>query len=325
MLPTTTAIAIIIIGTWLRLHRLDAIEFKRDEQEALNLSIQFLTDRPWSSSNPWPTHGMLSSNGVPNTPLFIWVIAALWAPTHDPLAVTGAIALMNALCLYPLWRWARRRVGESRALLILAVCAVSPFAVIFSRKIWTQDLLLPGVLALLWGVEWLYSARPWLGVALLATGALVVGQLHQSGAIGILLLPAAIALQTMLGAGDDRRIRLGPGSVGDIGALVVAIGMNLFFWLPYLRYLAQLPSPLLAGRPSVNAFTPFLLLTAPRSFPLICSTSSIRIATISCAVPLAPPATTHPSRSACPWPSMGCGDGCDRRRRCRYLACGGGR
>jgi hypothetical protein len=84
--------------------------------------------------------------------------------THDPLAVTGAIALINALFLYPLWRWARRRVDESRAFLTLAVCAVSPFAVIFSRKIWTQDLLLPGVLALLWGVEWLRSGRPWLGI-----------------------------------------------------------------------------------------------------------------------------------------------------------------
>jgi hypothetical protein len=259
-IPTATALALVTLGTWLRIHRLDAIEFKRDEQEVLNLGIRLLADRPWSSSAPWPTHGMLSSNGVPNAPLFTWIIAAAWAPTRDPMAVSGVIALTNALCLYPLWRWARRRMDEGRALLTLAVCAVSPFAVIFSRKIWTQDLLAPGVLTMLWGVEWLRAGRPWLGIALLALAVLLVGQLHQSGAIGIVLLPAAIALQLLSDWRDGLSFRLGRPSVGEAGALATVIGVNLFFWLPYLGYLARLPSPLLANRPTLDAFAPALLL-----------------------------------------------------------------
>src|SRR5207237_6897834 len=138
---------------------------------------RLLDAHPWSSANPWPTHGMTSSAGVGNAPLFTWIVAAAFAPTRSPLAVAGLIALVNAACLYPLWRWARRRMDDTRALLTTALCAFSPFAIILSRKIWTQDLLLPGVLCVLWGVEWLRSERPWRGVALLGVAALLVGQL----------------------------------------------------------------------------------------------------------------------------------------------------
>jgi hypothetical protein len=226
---------LVAVGTWLRFHRLDAFEFKRDEVEALNLSIRFIADHPWSSSASWPTHGMLSSNGVPNAPLFTWIVAAVWAPTRDPSTVTGVIALANALSLYPLWLWARRHMDERRALLALAVCAVSPFAVIFSRKIWTCDLLPPALLTLLWGVEWLRGGRAWSGIVLLAMSVLLVGQLHQSGAIGIPLLAAAIALQLIVDLDNGSRVRLSRPSVGESVALVLVIGVNLFLWLPSLR------------------------------------------------------------------------------------------
>src|SRR5262245_53942989 len=185
IVPTCFAFALIAIGAALRLVRLDAMEFKADEQEALRLAAQLIADRPWASSNPWPTHGMLSSNGVANAPLFTWIVAAAWAPARDLVTVARVIGIVNVLCLYPRWLWGRRRLGESRALLMLAAAAVSPFAVIFSRKIWTQDLLLPGVVALLWGVECLRGQRPWRGVATLAIAVLLVGQLHQSGAIAM--------------------------------------------------------------------------------------------------------------------------------------------
>ena len=94
-------------------------------------------------------------------------------------------------------------MDDTRALLTTALYACSPFAVILSRKIWTQDLLLPGVLAVLWGVEWLRGERPWRGIVLLALAVLLVGQLHQSGAIALTLLPIAIGVQWLA----DRRRR----------------------------------------------------------------------------------------------------------------------
>jgi hypothetical protein len=236
------------------------MEFKRDEQEALNLAMGLLIEHPWFSPRSWPTHGMLSSNGVANAPLFTWIIAAIWAPTRDPVAVARFVALINALCLYPLWLWARRHMDEYRALLTLAICAVSPFAVIFSRKIWAQDLLLPGVLAVLWGVEWLRSDKPWRGVVLLLVAALVAGQLHQSGPIALALLPLAIGAQFLI---DRRRghpgIRFTRPSTLEWAALIVVVGLNLFFWLPYLAYFFRLPGETFANRPRLDVIRPHLL------------------------------------------------------------------
>src|SRR5262249_18492446 len=107
IVPTCAAVALVAVGAMLRLHRLEAMEFKADEAEALRLAIAFLADHPLSSSAAWPTHGMLSSNGVGLAPLYTWAIAAFWAPTGDPIAVARIIAALNACCLYPLWRWAR--------------------------------------------------------------------------------------------------------------------------------------------------------------------------------------------------------------------------
>lgn len=251
---------LIVVGAWLRLYDLAAMEFKGDEQEGLNLAMRLLNDHPWSSALPFPTHGMVSSNVVYNPPLYTWIIAALWAPTHDPVAVARLIALVNVACLYSLWRWARRRMDDSRALLTLALCAVSPFAVIFSRKIWPVDLLLPGVLAVLWGVEWLRGVKPWRGVVLLLLAALVAGQLHLSAPIAMALLPVALAIQSIA----DRR-RGKPGllfprpSAWEGVALAMAIGLNLFFWLPYVSYFLGLPPGTLDDRPRLDVVRPFLL------------------------------------------------------------------
>jgi hypothetical protein len=260
IVPTCAAFALIAVGAALRLWRLDAMEFKRDEQEALRLAVQFLADRPLSSPHAWPTHGMLSSNGIANAPLFTWIVAAAWVPARDPVGVARVIAVINTLCLYPLWRWARRRIGEHRALLMLAVSAVSPFTVLFSRKIWTQDLLLPGIVALLWGVEWLRGERPWRGVALLAVAVLLVGQLHQAGAIGMLLLPLAIGVQLVVDRRSERRVAWGRPSAGEAAATALALGVNAFFWVPYLTYLAGLPPEWLANRPRLASVTPDLLV-----------------------------------------------------------------
>jgi hypothetical protein len=258
---TAWAAATILLGAWLRLYDLGAMEFKGDEQEGLTLAMRLLNDHPWSSGLPFPTHGMVSSNaGVHNPPLYTWIMAALWAPTHDPVAVARLIALINVLCLYSLWRWARRRMDEPRALLTLALCAVSPFAVIFSRKIWPVDLLLPGVLAVLWGIEWMRGPRPWRGVVLLLLAALVAGQLHLSAPIALALLPVALVIQSVV---DRRRgepgLRFTRPSAVEAAALAIAIGLNLFFWIPYVSYFLALPPGTLDDRPRLDVVRPFLL------------------------------------------------------------------
>lgn len=180
---------VVIAGAWLRLARLDLIEFKGDEQEALNLGIQLLAGPPWSGG-ALPRHGMPSSQGIANAPLFNWIMAGAWALTHHPVGATALVGLANALALYPLWRWALRRLDPERALLLAATVAVSPFSVLLSRKLWAQDLLFPALVCLLWAVEYWQARRVFRAVTWFGVAALPIGQLHQSGPIALAMFPS---------------------------------------------------------------------------------------------------------------------------------------
>jgi hypothetical protein len=248
------------IGAWLRVHGLQAMEFKADERTSLELAIQFIEAHPWSSAAPWPSHGMLSSNGVGNAPLMTWIVAPLWAVTHHPVGVAGLIAVINALCLIPLWLWALRKMDEHRALLTLAIASVSPFAVLFSRKIWPVDLLLPGLLAVLWSIEWLRDGRVWRAVALAGVGVLLISQLHQSGLITVPLLIFALAIQWIVDVRRGVVTRFSRPSIAEIVAVALAIGANLFLWWTYLPYLLTVPAEVYANRPRAPSFEPQLLL-----------------------------------------------------------------
>ena len=251
---------LLVIGAWLRLHGLQAMEFKSDERESLELAIQFLNDHPWSSTAPWPSHGLISSSGVGNAPLFTWIVAAFWTLTHHPVGVTALVASVNILCLIPLWLWAQRRMDGQRALLTLAIAAVSPFTVLFSRKIWPVDLLLPGMLAVLWSIEWLREGRVWRAVALLGFGILLITQLHQSGLITALLLLVAFAIQHALDRRRGVRSHIPRPTPGELVAVAIAVGVNVFFWWTYLPYLTTVPAAVFTNRPRVDSFEPQLFL-----------------------------------------------------------------
>jgi hypothetical protein len=174
--------------------------------------------------------------------------------------VTALIAAINALSLIPLWVWARRRMDEERALLTLAVAAVSPFAVLFSRKIWPVDLLLPGMIAVLWSVERLREGRLWRAIALAGFGVLLIAQLHQSGVITAPLLLVAAGIQLAVDARRGRRsLARSRPSILEVVAILVVVAANLFFWGTYLPYLVTVPPEAFMYRPREPSFAPQLL------------------------------------------------------------------
>jgi hypothetical protein len=44
----------VLVGTALWTTQLHSVEFKLDEQEAVNLGLRLLDAHPWSSNAPWP-------------------------------------------------------------------------------------------------------------------------------------------------------------------------------------------------------------------------------------------------------------------------------
>ncbi len=259
MRTAAAAFMILAVGAWLRLHDLGMMEFKGDERTALELAIQFLDDRPWSTSTPWPSQGLMSSNGVGNSPLFTWIVAPLWALTHHPIGVTAIIAVINVFSLLSLWLWAARRMDEHHALLVLAIAAVSPFAVLFSRKIWPVDLLLPGILAVMWSIEWWRAGQFWRALALAGLGVLLMTHLHQSGVITGPALLLAFAIQWAIDARRGLARRPARPTGAEIAAVAVVVAANLFFWWTYLPYLKTVPASVFAARPRTPSFAPQLL------------------------------------------------------------------
>lgn len=255
MTPRREAVLVsllLLIALWLRLRGLVHMEFKGDEKQALQLGINLLTDRPWTTVALWPRNGMLSSNAIANAPLFNHIMALFWGLTHDPVGATRLVALCNWAALGPLYVWARRMIGPPRALLLLAFVAVSPFAVIYSRKLWAQDLLLPGLVLLLFGLERLKGPTVWRGLGLTLLGLLPVTQLHQSGPIFAVALCIAVPLQWAL---DRRNGKLLPmpsrPRLGDGALIAAALGLHAFYVMPYLQYLLTVPPEVFANRPKM--------------------------------------------------------------------------
>lgn len=96
--------------------------------------------------------GMPSSARVPNLPAAAWIYALPYAVSPDPLAATLFTGALSLLAVALVWWLARRAWGSLPALPVALFLAASPYAVLYSRSIWAQDLL-PALAAL-----WLWSA-----------------------------------------------------------------------------------------------------------------------------------------------------------------------
>ncbi len=135
--------------------------------------------------------GIPSSAGVPNFPAAIWLMALPYALSTDPLVATLFVGLLSALAVLGAWWLARRAWGPWAALAAAALLATSPFAVLYSRAIWGQDLL--GPLAVLWaiaGVLAVAADNPWaLGLHVFLAG--FTPQVHYAG---FTLAPATLWL-----------------------------------------------------------------------------------------------------------------------------------
>jgi hypothetical protein len=251
---------LLALAALVRFWDLPSMEFKGDEQGALTLGIRLIEERPWATSAPWPRSGLLSSTGIANPPFFNWVMALLWGVTRDPVWATAMVALANWLALFPMYLWAERRLGAERALVFLGVLSLSPFAVLYSRKLWAQDLLFPALTLVLWGFEWMRArATFWRGVACLLWGAVPMTQLHQSGPIALVVAVLAALVQWAYDIRKGTLIRVGRPSPAATLAILSGVGAFLFFWLPYLDYLNSLPPEALADRLKAPIMRPQLL------------------------------------------------------------------
>lgn len=206
---------VLLVGVWLRFSRLDLLEFKGDEAMALHLASKLVQ----GSGPVWA--GLMSSVKVTNPPLFIYVLAPLVWISSDPVFISVCIAALNLVAVVVCWHVGRKYFGRVAGLVAGGLFAVSPWAVIYSRKIWAQDLVPVFVVGTLWALlalvfEGRRKATFWVLVL-----PLCLTQIHFSGAA---LTVVVVTLLLLLRPAVDWR------------RAAAAVAVAVVLGLPYLWY-----------------------------------------------------------------------------------------
>jgi hypothetical protein len=183
------AAAIMVLTIFLRLWRLDLVQFKDDQATLLRLAEDIVR------LGRLPLAGMTSSIGIPLAPTFEYMLAPIVAVNRDPRVATGVIAMANAAAvggtLIMGWRWFSPLAGLVAGL----VYATNPWAVFYARKIWSNDVLPPIAVLLMFCLDSaVVGGRVGWGIVAFPLFALGV-ELHPSfGVLGPLLVVLAVVL-----------------------------------------------------------------------------------------------------------------------------------
>ncbi len=128
-------IILLLIALFLRLYNLQYMEFKGDE--AFN-SIKALK---FANGGEIPLFSSIGTTGIHEPPIFIYILAIPHFFSKNPVAAAGFIAVLNAFGILICYLLVKKFYSKRAAIIASAFYAVSPWQILFSRKIWAQDLL----------------------------------------------------------------------------------------------------------------------------------------------------------------------------------------
>jgi hypothetical protein len=176
---------IVVLAAWLRLRELGLAEFKLDELTAVALARRL-------RDGHLPTVGLQSSVGALNPPFFIYATALPLSIRDDPLAATAFVGVVAAAAVGLTYVVLRPRFGALAALGAAALFATGPWAVLYGRKVWAQDLLPILTVSLLWALFVVIERRRTRAVLLVPVLVCLAFQLNFSALA--LVVPAALVL-----------------------------------------------------------------------------------------------------------------------------------
>lgn len=140
-----TFLGILLLAAAVRLALPGLTEFKADEGRLLTAALRM-------SDGEFAFRGISSSVGFPNAPMSVWIYSIPLLIWQHPYAATLFTGLLSVIAVAGIYWLGRRYWGVSAATVAALMLAVSPWAILFSRKIWAQNLL-P-----VFGVGWAISA-----------------------------------------------------------------------------------------------------------------------------------------------------------------------
>ncbi len=217
---------ILATGAWLRFSHLDLLEFKGDEAFAANQALEFVR------GGKLPTSGLMSSVGVSNPPLFIWLLIPMFFITSNITAVCCMIGALGLAAVAATWWIGRKYYGPLTGLIAAALFATAPWAVIYSRKIWAQDFVPVFATATMWAVHALVLGKKPKAVFWALCLPLCVIQIHYSG---FALTATVVAILALLRPKIDWRFAAGGVAAAAALALPYVIEQQKHDWAEWKR------------------------------------------------------------------------------------------
>jgi hypothetical protein len=247
-------LGLIWVGCGLRLLWADDMKWKADEIWMFETAHAVATGQA-----PWPGLGMRNGVGLPNPGLSAWSFIAMAHLAPDPVALVRWVQGLNIAAILLFVGFICRsvpRIQQPTWLWGMAIASVNPLAMIFSRKIGTQDIL-PFVAFFVVLGHW-HRRHRW-GAALWGLAGLLMGQIHMSGFFWQMALTLGTAwtqwrdrrVHSGLAAGADAQLSVNSDRSADpktrwgwwlLGSLIGLLPM-----LPWLQFMAT--SGLQAKRP----------------------------------------------------------------------------
>ncbi len=211
-------LALVAVAAGLRFLDLGLLEFKGDEAVAIHLAL------PMAEGEALPQIGLMSSVGLNNPPLFIWLTALPTVFSVEPSFVTAALCGgLNVLAVGLTFVLFRRRLGGPAAFAAAAIFAVGVWPVLYGRKLWAQDCLQPFMTVLVLALMDVWERRRSRLVGLVPVMLCCLWQLHFSG------IPMGLVTLLLL-APRWRELHWPAFGVGLVAAVLLTV--------PYLRFQA---------------------------------------------------------------------------------------
>jgi len=198
-----------------RVFFLNLSEFKIDEARIFDQIISFY-------ENPaLVQRGIPSSLGTYNFPLFSYFMIVLGFFSKNPLTLNFLIALINASLVPVFFITSRRFFSRNVAIIASLFIAFSPWAILFSRKIWAQDLIFLLLVPLFYSLNSFFIRRKTEDIFWVFLLLTLLAQLHGSG---IFLALSVIITILIL----RRKVSYYRISLGIITGLISAIPFLIF-------------------------------------------------------------------------------------------------
>lgn len=231
-----------------RVTNINLIEFKGDE--ATNL---FLATRP-IFGHAFSPGGTVSSVGILNPPIFNHILFPLTLFSLDPKILSLMIGIINSITIAFFFLVLKRYYSRNIALIATLLLSFSPWSIIYSRKIWPQDFILPFVVLIFFSIHKILidkNSKYWV---VLTASSLFLIQLHQSGLFFTPLVFLFLLLQK---------------AKVNFKFLIIGLAIGILPFLPYIFYEISTKCPdcstLIAarektGRSFLSFFRPFQIM-----------------------------------------------------------------